>query len=261
MLISVITVCYNSDKTLRDTIESVVNQTYAEIEYIIIDGASTDKTLEIAGEYSDRITKIVSEPDNGIYDAMNKGLSLAKGDVIGILNSDDFYADKNVLKDVMEQFSTNDVDCVYGDLVYVDPKKTNKILRYWKSSPYKPKAFLDGWHPPHPSFFVRRIIYENFGYFDANIELTSDFDMMLRILEIHKSSSRYVPRLCVCMRTGGATSGSIKNIAIGNKNIIRSFRKHGIHINPFIYVIKRIFPKVINKISIRIQSLISWIYK
>lgn len=252
--LSIITVCYNSGSTIRDTIESVFGQTHPDIEYIIIDGASTDNTLEIVSEYRGRISKIVSEPDSGIYDAMNKGIALATGDVVGILNSDDFYADTHVLEDIADVFTNSNVDCVYGDLVYVDAKDINKILRYWKASPYKPGAFQRGWHPPHPSFFVRRTVYKNLGGFDTDIRLSADFDIMLRILEVYQSSYKYLPRLCVRMRTGGATSSTLRNIIIGNKNIIRAFGKYGIKINPFIYAAKRILPKVINRIMIKLGT-------
>jgi glycosyltransferase len=249
---SIITVCFNSGLTIRDTLESVLNQSLENVEYIVIDGSSTDNTMEIVGEYRDRINKIVSEPDHGIYDAMNKGIALSTGELVGILNSDDLYATPNVLKKIADEFDRTLVDCVYGDLVYVDPTNTNKVLRSWKSSPFKPGLFCLGWHPPHPCFFVRRTVYQRFGNFDLNISLSADFDIMLRLLEFNKISSQYLPELCVLMRAGGATSSSIKNIIIGNRNIFKAFRKYGIQVNPLFYIANRILPKLINRILIKV---------
>ncbi|MFN7014655.1 MAG: glycosyltransferase family 2 protein, partial [Bacteroidia bacterium] len=164
--ISIITVTFNSAKTIEQTIQSVIKQAYSNVEYIIIDGASQDETLNIIERYRNKISVVVSEKDSGIYNAMNKGLKLATGDIIGILNSDDFYADENVLSDVAKLFEQVKADAVYADLQYVDADDTRKIKRYWKSGKYKPGDFLFGWMPPQPTFFVKKEVYNKYGYFN-----------------------------------------------------------------------------------------------
>ncbi len=161
--VSIITVCYNSAKTIEDTIQSVVNQTYDNIEYIIIDGLSTDNTLEIVNKYKDKITKIISEKDNGLYDAINKGIGLATGEIIANLNSDDFYIDNNVIADVVVKIEEEKSDTLYANLYYVDALDTNKVVRNWVSGQYKKGMFFKGWMPPHPTFFVRKKVYDQFG--------------------------------------------------------------------------------------------------
>ena len=177
MKISIITVVRNNASTIKDAIESVLSQKYHDIEYIIVDGCSTDGTLEIIQGYSTQITKIISESDKGIYDAMNKGISLASGDVIGILNSDDVYFDENVIGDVINTFEEKQIDSLYGDLMYVEKNDLNKIVRYWKSSVFKVGSFSKGWHPPHPTFFTKKNIYEKYGLFDTNMRVSADFDL------------------------------------------------------------------------------------
>ena len=169
MRISIITVVYNNESTIADAIDSVLKQDYDAIEYIVIDGASTDGTMEVVREYGQRITHVVSEPDNGIYDAMNKGLKMATGDVIGILNSDDLYASTHVISQVMQKFKEEDCDCLYGDLLYVSQSDISKKIRYWKSGKQKP--FRTGWHPPHPTFFAKKEVYEAHGCFNLNMKV------------------------------------------------------------------------------------------
>lgn len=209
MKISVITPCFNSAATIRDTIESVLSQDYANIEYIIIDGGSKDDTLSIIEEYKCRISKVVSERDDGIYDAMNKGIAVAGGDVIAILNSDDFYADCSVLSQVASLFKSSEVDTVYGDLDYVDSENISKIVRRWRAGKRGKNAFRFGWHPPHPSFFVKKELYEKFGVFRQELRISADYEFMLRLLYVHKISSAYLASVLVKMRTGGASGGTI----------------------------------------------------
>jgi glycosyltransferase involved in cell wall biosynthesis len=255
MKISIITATFNSGATLRDTIQTVLTQTYREIEYIIIDGNSRDNTLEIVREfepYFDGRMKWISEPDNGIYDAMNKGIRMATGDIIGILNSDDFYNDENVLADIVNAFGCKKTDCVYGNLVFVDSAKPDKIVRRWIGSQYTPGAFLKGWHPAHPTFYARRTCFEQYGDFDLSFEISADFELMLRFIEKNGCSNYYINRCFVKMRQGGASTGSIKNIIKGNKNILRAFRKNGYHIS-CLYPVKRLLPKLINVITTQIR--------
>lgn len=203
MKISIITVVWNNVNTIKDAIESVLNQTYKNIEYIIIDGGSTDGTIEVIQSYGNKINKFVSERDEGIYDAMNKGIKLATGDVIGILNSDDFYKSNDVLETVAKEFMVKDIDCLYGDLEYVDQSNTSKVVRYWKSKPYRKGLFQKGWHPPHPTFFVKREIYHKYGMFNTNFKIAADYELMLRFLEKYQIKSSYIPKVLVSMRLGG----------------------------------------------------------
>lgn len=244
---SVITVCYNSGRTLKSTIDSVLNQSYLNIEYIIIDGASTDNTLEIIKSYESDKIKLISEPDCGIYDAMNKGISIASGEIIGILNSDDFYSNEFIVQKIVERFKTSKASCVFGDIVYVDQTDIAKIVRHWKSSPYTLSKFKSGWSPPHPSFFVLSSAYRNYGNFDNSIKLSADFDLMLRFLEVYKLDSSYIPEVCVCMRTGGAST-KLSNLIIQNYGVYKSFKKYNIDVFMPVYFLKRFLPKLINKL-------------
>lgn len=251
MKLSIITITYNSEKTLRDTINSVLKQTYQNIEYLIIDGASKDNTIAIIKEYEPLFKgrmKWISEPDKGIYDAMNKGIRMATGDMIGILNSDDLYMDNNVLEDIAHTFNQTKVDAVYGNLLFVEENNTNKIVRTWKGSQHNPGGFLKGWHPAHPTFYVKKEIYEKYGVFDTSFDVSADFELMLRFIEKYQISNHYLDRYFIKMRMGGESTGSIKKIIEGNKNVLRAFKKNGFKVSPF-YPIIRLFPKAINIIK------------
>lgn len=230
MKVSIITITYNSEKTLKDTIESVINQSYPEIEYIIKDGGSKDATLAITSAYLDRL-KVVSTPDKGIYDAMNQGVQQATGDIIGVINSDDFYPDELVVQRVVEYMEKHQVDAVYGDLQYVDAEDTSKVLRYWKAGNYKRENFLKGWMPPHPTFFVKRKIYEQFGYFNANFKSAGDYEIMLRFLFRHKASTGYIPHILVKMRAGGVSNVSLHNRIRANKEDRHAWAINGLKPN------------------------------
>lgn len=247
MKITLITVTYNSSKTLTDTLQSVLSQTYSDIEYIIVDGASKDNTVSIIKEYEPQFQgrmKWISEPDKGLYDAMNKGIRMATGDVVGILNSDDLFMDDKVLADVAAAFDEQ-TDAIFGNLYFVDQEDVNQIVRVWKGSPYK--SFKSGWHPAHPTFYVRREVYEKFGGFDTTFDVSADFELMLRLIEKHGIRTKFLDRYMVKMRMGGESTGSIKNIIRGNKNIFRAFRKNEIGVSP-LYPVYRLLPKVIDKI-------------
>jgi len=228
MKISIITATYNSAATIASCISSVNNQTYPDIEHIIIDGASKDNTIQLIDSQQNRVKKRISESDNGIYDAMNKGISIATGEIVAILNSDDIYFDNFAIERVMEIFKTTQTDCVYADLFYVDRVNTNKVVRYWKTNEYKLGAFNKGWHPGHPSFFLKNQIYKQYGDFDLSFVLAADFELMLRMLEKYRISSTYLPLPLVKMRLGGATNKSLVNIYNQNIECIRAFKKNGL---------------------------------
>jgi len=235
MKISIITVCRNSAAVIEGAIRSVLAQTHKDIEYIVVDGASTDGTVQLVRSFSDRLAKLVSEPDAGIYDAMNKGIGLATGDIVGILNSDDLYADDNVLARVAAVFEKPEVDVCYGDLVYVSPANIDKPVRVWKSSPYKSGSFLSGWVPPHPTFFVRRQVYEKYGRLDLSFPLAADFELMLRFLHCLGLKSSYIPETLVKMRLGGASNKSFANMFQQNMEIYRAGRKNGVNLGAQYY--------------------------
>lgn len=228
MKVSIITIAYNSGATIEDTIKSVVAQDYPNIEYIIIDGASKDNTLEIVERYRDRIAIVVSEKDKGIYDAMNKGVERATGDIIGILNSDDHYYDHTVISEVVHKFQTEHCDGLYADLIYVDRDNPDKVIRYWKSGNYAPGKFLWGWMPPHPTFFVKREIYEKYGLYSTDLRSAADYEFMLRVIHRHKITLSYMPRILTRMRVGGMSNVSLKNRWRANMEDRRAWRMNGI---------------------------------
>jgi glycosyltransferase involved in cell wall biosynthesis len=242
--ISIITVTYNSASVISDCLQSVKSQKYVDIEHIIVDGASTDGTLSFLESKREQLNTLISEADKGIYDAMNKGIKIANGDIIGFLNSDDFYANNEVLSKVADIFFNNpSLDACYSDLVYVDQFNTSKIVRYFKSCNFIPGLFAKGWCPPHPTFFVRRSIFERFGSFDLNYSIASDVDLMMRFLEVHKINVFYIPEICVKMRMGGTTNKNLKNIWTQNKEIIFSLKKNNLQVN----IISFFFHKVISR--------------
>ncbi|WP_217698821.1 glycosyltransferase family 2 protein [Sediminibacterium ginsengisoli] len=207
MKITIITATWNSAATLEDTLRSVKEQSYADIEHIIIDGASTDDTLKIADRFP-HIAKICSEKDNGIYDAMNKGIALATGDIIGILNSDDVLADNRVIERIAARFEDAGIDAVYGDLVFVDRNDLSRIKRVWKAGSYRYGQLYRGWMPPHPTVYVRRGCYERFGLFNIDYKVAADYDMLIRLLLINRIALAYIPAVLIRMRTGGVSTGS-----------------------------------------------------
>lgn len=245
MKLSIITVVYNNHNTILDAINSVYKQSYSNIEYIIIDGGSTDGTLELIKENSDKVTRFISEKDDGIYDAMNKGISLASGDVIGILNSDDFYFDQNVLFDVAREFLLDpELDILYGDIVYVNQENTNLIERKWISSEYYTSYFEDGNVPPHPSLFLNRKVYEKVGFFNLHYKLASDYDFMFRAFKKFDFKSKYLNRMIVKMRLGGTTNSSWRNIYNGNLEILESWKNNGFEV-PYFFMFKKFYKRII----------------
>ncbi len=223
MRISIITVSYNSAATLKDTIDSVQRQAYEDLEHILVDGASTDGTMGIVQSHA-HISKWVSEKDNGLYYAMNKGFAMVTGDVVGILNSDDVYASDSVLKKVAAAFRDPAVHCVYGDLQYVQQHNLSKILRTWKAGKFNHRNFLYGWMPPHPTFFVRRSVYEKVGLFNTELKSAADYEMMLRILYRHHFHAAYIPEVLVKMRSGGISNASLRNRIRANREDAKAWK-------------------------------------
>ncbi|MEP6482548.1 MAG: glycosyltransferase family 2 protein [Rhodoglobus sp.] len=240
MKIFVITASHNSARTIGDTLRSVNAQTHPDIEHIVVDGASTDATLAIVGAEGCRVTKLVSEPDLGIYDAMNKGLRLCTGDVVGLINSDDFYASERVLATVAAAFDDERVDAVYGDLCYVQKNAPSRIVRYWRSSAFEPGSFARGWAPPHPTLYIRRPLYERFGGFDLSYSLAADVELMARFFEVHRMRARYIPEVLVTMRMGGATNKSLANVLKQNQEIWRALQAHRLASSLGIYVLNKV---------------------
>ena len=226
--ISIITVSYNSDKTISNTIDSVLSQEYNNLEYIIIDGGSTDKTNEIIESYGDKISQYISEKDDGIYDAMNKGIRISTGKYIGIINSDDFYPDSNILQKVVNKIEEKKSDCLYADLVYVDSENVKKIKRYWESGEFNRKKFTKGWMIPHPTFFVSKEIYNTFGLYNLTLKSASDYEMILRLLYKNKVSVSYLPEVTVHMRDGGYSNHSIWSRLRGNNEDLKAWEFNGL---------------------------------
>jgi len=214
--ISIVTATYNAADTVAVSIGSVRGQGI-DVEHIIIDGGSTDSTIEILNPYQDSIKYFISEADEGIYEALNKGLNLATGEIIGILHADDYYPSNDVLKTVLHVFEDTSIDACYGDLIYVDQNDTSKIVRNWQSLEYDENRFYWGWMPPHPTFFVRRSVYEKFGIFREDIGTAADYEIMLRFLLKHKIKAKYIPKVLVHMRTGGISNRSLKNRIKANR--------------------------------------------
>lgn len=227
MKFSIITVCYNSEDTIADAIHSVQKQSYKNFEHIIIDGGSVDQTISIVRATSKDTAIIVSEKDDGIYDAMNKGLGMATGDVVGFLNSDDFYPSSDVLASLANIFEDPTLESCYADLCYVRKDRPESVIRYWRSSSMPREAFLNSWVPPHPTFFVKRKIYEKLGGFNQEYFFAADFDLMLRFLKTHSIKSTYLPKVLVHMRLGGATNNSLRAIFYQNMEIIKALRCAG----------------------------------
>lgn len=244
MKISVITVCYNSIETLETTILSVKKQTHPNIEYIIVDGKSEDGSLDIIKKHESVISKWVSEPDTGLYDAMNKGLKMATGDIIALINSDDLFCDDKALEKVAIAFVNRpDLDCIYADLYYVSQNDTDEIIRTWRTGGQR--KFKYGWHPAHPTFYVKKDVYNRFGGFNLDFKLAADFEIMLRFLEKHQISAFYLEESLVKMRLGGATNQSFKNIKKGNIECINAFKINSLPVNKLLYPFYRIIPKLI----------------
>lgn len=240
MKVSVITVCYNSEKTIRHTIESILSQNYQNIEYIIVDGKSSDGTMDIVAEYRDRIATIISEPDKGIYDAMNKGVKAATGDVVGILNSDDFYENDSVISDVVQVFiDKTEIDVVFGDVVFISAENLNAIRRHYNAKRFKPWKLRFGWMPPHPATFVKRSLYLRSGLYKTDFKIAADYEIFVRWLIVNKANYQWIDKILVRMRTGGASTSGIRSSILLNREIVRACRINKVSTN-LLFVLSKI---------------------
>lgn len=239
MRVSIITVTLNSEKYLAGCIQSVQKQRYSDIEHIIVDGKSTDGTLQIIRKHEKHLSKWVSEADRGMYDAINKGIAMATGDIIGILNSDDIFASINVIGNIVECFKKENTDSVYGDLVYVKPGNTNKIFRMWKGVSYKRYRFNFGWMPAHPTFYMKRSLIEKYGPYENHYYSAADYEFMARYLYKHRISSTYLEQLVIKMRTGGASNGSLKKRLRANRRDYLAMKRNNI---PFSFIVSILKP-------------------
>jgi glycosyltransferase len=234
MKVSIITACYNSAATVRDTLSSVAAQDYTDIEHIIVDGASADNTLAIVRKFP-HVTKVVSEKDKGIYDAMNKGISLATGEVVGILNSDDVYTNPQVISKVVKTFEREHTDVLYADLQYVRYNDLNKVTRTWHSGSYTKRKFYFGWMPPHPTFFVKKAVYEQVGNFNCSLKSAADYEFMLRVLLKNDFRVSYIPEVIVKMRAGGMSNATLKNRLRANREDREAWRIN--NVRPYFFTI------------------------
>jgi glycosyltransferase len=235
--VTLITATYNSAATIRDTLDCIAAQDYPDIEHLIIDGVSKDATLAIVAEYP-HVARVICEPDKGLYDAMNKGVQAASGEVIGILNSDDFYPHPQVISRVVALMEKTGADALYADLDYVDAENTDAIVRSWKSQPYHQRLFQQGWMPPHPTFFVRKGVYEQYGGFNTQLRFAADYELMLRFLLRHGVSVCYLPEVVTKMRMGGLSNAAWKNRLKANREDREAWRLNGLQPRWYTIVMK-----------------------
>lgn len=238
MKVSIITSTFNSASTLKTALDSVRNQDYSDIEYIVVDGGSTDATVDIIQASQDIISKWVSEPDEGIYDALNKGISMATGDVIGFVHSDDYLASPSTITQLVSAFEKEECDAVYGDLDYVDKSDVSKVIRKWRSKPFSPKLFHYGWMPAHPTFYLKRSAYEEYGMYRTDFRISADYELMLRMMVRHEIKSAYLPQVMVKMRVGGESNASFKNRVQANKEDAAAWKLNGLKPYPFTRFLK-----------------------
>lgn len=226
MKVSVITATYNSSKTVLDTLQSLNGQTYTDIEYIIIDGGSSDNTVSVIKEHCPKVASIVSEPDKGIYDALNKGISAATGEIVGFLHSDDLLAYPDAIKELVETLQREKTQAVYADLEYVSKDDTSKVIRKWTSGAFEKEKLRSGWMPPHPTFFMKRDLYIKHGMFDLDLKIAADYDSLLRYLWSNNVTASYLPKVVTKMRVGGASNRSLKNIIEKTKEDIQALKNN-----------------------------------
>ena len=243
MKVSIVTVTYNSAQTLVDAMKSVLEQTYHDIEYIIVDGASTDSTIDVIRQYEPQFKnrlKWISEKDDGIYDAMNKGIQLATGDVVGILNSDDYFTSSDVIARMVAAFSDG-VDAVYGDVHFIHDGELDKVVRYYSSKPFRPFWLRFGFMPAHPSFYCKREVFEKAGLYKTDYLIGSDYEMMVRLFMVHKINAKYLPLDFVTMRIGGASTAGVRSRLQLIKEDVRGCRENGIYTNPLMISMKFLY--------------------
>lgn len=243
-MISIITATYNSAETINDTIKSVLCQTNKDFEYIIVDGGSTDETIDIVKSYESEFSgrlKWVSEKDKGIYDAMNKGIKMASGDIIGILNSDDYYTSDDILQTIADAFKCQNVDAIYGDIHFIKDGVPDKCVRYYSSRLFSPFWLRFGFMPAHPSFYCKRDVFDKSGLYRLDYKIGSDYEIMVRLFRKHKISSRYVPKDFVTMRTGGASNSNLQSRLTLIKEDVKACRDNGIYTNELFICLKFLY--------------------
>ena len=230
MKVSIITATYNSKSMIKSSMDSVISQDYPNVEYVIVDGKSNDNSLDIIEGYikMNFPIKLISEKDEGVYDAFNKGIMLTTGDIIGFVHADDFLNSNTILSEIVSIFENNDVDGVYGDLQYVKVSDTNNVVRNWKSRPFYPEMIKNAWMPPHPTLFLRKEVYEKHGHFDTSYKIAADYEFILRIFKDQFLNFEYLPKVITTMRLGGISNGSLRNIALKVKEDYRAMRKHNV---------------------------------
>jgi len=233
MKVSIITVVLNNAEYIEACIQSVINQDYENIEYIVIDGGSTDGTIGVIKKYEDKINVWISEPDDGIYYAINKGIDMSSGDIIGMLHSDDLYIDAHVISNIVRKFSKDNVDSVYADLVYVERNNLSNVVRYYDSSVFQISKFAYGWMPAHPSCFIRKNVYAKYGLYKTDYIIAADYELLVRFYAKHRISYSYLPKVIVKMRSGGLSTRNFKSNVILNGEIVRACRENGIETNIF----------------------------
>lgn len=246
--VSIITVCLNSSTTIIDTIDSVKSQSFKNYEHLIIDGGSVDGTIELVRSVEDEKIKVFYQNGVGLYNAMNEGIKLAKGKILGFLNSDDFFSDEECLYKIVNTFQVESCHIVHGDIAFVNPNRLDAIVRYWQGSRHLKDSFSKGWHPPHPSFYMLKESYTIVGFYREDLPVAADFDLMLRAFELFSLKSAYINSCLVIMRLGGESTGSFRNIVRGNISIWRSFRSNKINISP-LYFINRFADKIKQRLS------------
>lgn len=233
MKISIVSVCFNAASTIRGMLDSVAAQTHGDIEHLVIDGGSSDGTVELVRRHGTRVSTLVSEPDGGVWDAMNKGLRIATGDVVGFLNADDEFINGNVVARIAEVMANTELDACYADLIYVARDDPRRVLRNWVSEPFRPGLFLKGWMPAHPTFYARRSVFDRHGGFDPKFPLQADFELTMRLLEVHRIRVRHVPEYWVRMRSGGQSNASLGRVLRGNREAWLIARHHGLPVPPW----------------------------
>lgn len=237
MKVSIITTTFNSAATVASTLESVQSQTHPHIEHIIVDGASRDDTLSIVRSFP-HVKKIVSEPDKGLYDAINKGIGMSTGDIVGILNSDDFFPDNRVIENIVQAFDVPETEAVYGDIAFVKPSNLKKVVRLYSAKTFSPAKFAYGYMPPHPSFYTRKRLYDKYGLYKQDYTIAADYELLMRFLYMHKIRYHYINQVLVYMRTGGISNKSWLSRYVLNKEIIRACRENGVYTNMAVLSVK-----------------------
>jgi glycosyltransferase involved in cell wall biosynthesis len=238
MRVSIITACYNSASTIAGTMESVARQTHRDIEHIVVDGGSNDGTLQILAAYRGAIAKLITGPDKGVYDALNKGIDASSGDLIAFLHSDDVYADDDVVRQVVQEMTTHSLDALYGDIAFVRDKEPARIIRVYSSRPFRPSTIAWGWMPAHPSLFLKRRLFQRFGLFKTDYVIAGDFEFVARVFRKPDFAYRYVPRVLVKMRTGGLSTGGWRSTLTVNREVLRACRENRIRSNYFMILSK-----------------------